>query len=161
VFYWIYSRAALLYIAAIAVGIFAFRAWSGFGIDVLNDPKKFGAVAPMLVIVFLPLLLLVGAFLNKCLQNATLGNVTIHQHRLLSGMQTGQLFWLYLSNTVLIVLTLGIFIPWAHVRMAQYRFERLALEAHGSLDEFIAGESSAAGAAGEEISDMFDVDLGL
>ena len=76
-------------------------------------------------------------------------------------MQTGQLFWLYLSNTVLIVVTLGIFIPWAHVRMAQYRFERLALEVHGSLDEFIAGESRPSGATGEEISDMFDVDLGL
>ena len=110
---------------------------------------------------FLPPLLLVGAFLNKCLQNATLGNVTIHRHRLLSGMETWQLFWLYLSNTVLIVLTLGIFIPWAQVRMAKYRFERLALEVHGTLDEFIAGESAASGATGEEISDMFDVDLGL
>jgi uncharacterized membrane protein YjgN (DUF898 family) len=161
VFYWIYFRAALLYIAAIAIGIAVFRAWSGYGIDVLSDPKKFSASVPKLVIVFLPLLLLVGAFLNKCLQNATLGNVTIHRHRLLSGMQTGRLFWLYLSNTVLIVATLGIFIPWAHVRMAQYRFERLALEVRGSLDEFIAGESQASAATGEEISDMFDVDLGL
>ena len=45
--------------------------------------------------------------------------------------------------------------------MAQYRFERLALEVRGSLDEFIAGESQASAATGEEISDMFDVDLGL
>jgi uncharacterized membrane protein YjgN (DUF898 family) len=161
VFYWIYFRAALLYIAAIAIGVVVFRAWSGYGLDVLSDPKKFGSAVPKVVLVFLPLLLFVGAFLNKCLQNATLGNVTIHRHRLLSGMQTGRLFWLYLSNTALIVVTLGIFIPWAHVRMAQYRFERLALEVRGTLDEFIAGESQAAAATGEEISDMFDVDLGL
>jgi uncharacterized membrane protein YjgN (DUF898 family) len=161
VFYWIYFRAVLLYIAAIALSVALFRVWSGHGIDALSDPRKVGALLPKLVIVFLPLLLLVGAFLNKCLQNATLGNVTIQRHRLLSGMETSQLFWLYLSNTVLIVLTLGIFIPWAHVRMAKYRFERLALEVHGSLDEFIAGESAASAATGEEISDMFDVDLGL
>ncbi len=138
-----------------------FRAWSHAGIDILSDPRKFGAVLPKLVIVFLPLLLAVGAFLNKSLQNATFGNVTIHRHRLVSSMQTAPLYWLYLSNTALIVATLGLFIPWAHVRMAQYRYARLALEIHGSLDEFVAAESQATAATGEEISEMFDVDLGL
>ncbi|HKE45756.1 MAG TPA: YjgN family protein [Steroidobacteraceae bacterium] len=161
VFYWIYFRAVLLYIAASVIGVYLVRAYSGAGIDSLNDPRKLASLLPALLVVFVPLLLFVGAFLNKCLQNASVGNVLIQRHRLLSRLETGPLFWLYISNTVLIVLTLGLFIPWAHVRMAQYRFERLALEVDGSLDEFIAGETPAAGAAGDEISDMFDVDLGL
>jgi uncharacterized membrane protein YjgN (DUF898 family) len=161
VFYWIYFRAVLLYIVATVIGVYLLRAWSGIGIEELNDPRKFATVVPKILIVFLPLLLFVGAFLNKCLQNASLGNVQIDRHRVLSRLETGQLFWLYISNTVLIVATLGLFIPWAHVRMARYRYECLAVEVQGSLDDFIAGETATAGAAGDEISDMFDVDLGL
>jgi uncharacterized membrane protein YjgN (DUF898 family) len=161
VFYWIYFRAVLLYIAATVIGVYLLRAWAGFEFAELNDPRKFAGLLPKLLIVFLPLLLFVGAFLNKCLQNASLGNVQIGHHRVVSRLQTGPLFWLYASNTVLVVATLGLFIPWAHVRMAHYRYECLALEVHGSLDEFVAGEAATAGAAGDEISDMFDVDLGL
>ena len=161
VFYWIYFRAVLLYIVATVIGLYLLRTWSGVGIEELNDPRKFATVVPRILIVFLPLLLFVAAFLNKCLQNASVGNVQIDRHRVLSRLETGQLFWLYISNTVLIVATLGLFIPWAHVRMARYRYECLAVEVHGSLDDFIAGETATAGAAGDEISDMFDVDLGL
>jgi len=161
VFYWIYFRALLLYMIATVIAITVLRIWVGFEFGQLNDPRKFAALLPKLLIVFLPLLLFGAAFLNKCLQNASLGNVLIDQHRILSRLRTAQLFWLYISNTLLIIVTLGLFIPWAHVRMARYRFECLALEVHGSLDEFIAGEAATAGAAGDEISDMFDVDLGL
>ena len=54
IFYWIYFRALLLYIAAIALSIALFRAWSGHGIDALSDPRTVGALLPKLVIVFLP-----------------------------------------------------------------------------------------------------------
>ena len=132
VFYWIYFQAALLYIAAIAIGVALFRAWSGYGIDVAQRSEEIqlqraeagdrlsAAVAPSS-----------GAFLNKCLQNATLGNVTIHRHRLLSGMQTGRLFWLYLSNTVLNCCDPRALHPWARVRWRSIASMRLALEVRG------------------------------
>ena len=65
------------------------------------------------------------------------------------------------SNFVLTVLTLGLYRPWAQVRVARYRAETAALVALAPLDEFIAGEQSKATAVGEEMADMFDFDIAL
>jgi uncharacterized membrane protein YjgN (DUF898 family) len=68
---------------------------------------------------------------------------------------------IYVVNTLLIVLTLGLFLPWAQVRLARYRLESLSLEVHGGLDAFVADQQSQVAAAGEELGEVFDVDLGL
>ena len=69
--------------------------------------------------------------------------------------------WLYFSNSVAILLSLGLLIPWARIRMARYRAESLKLEARGSLDDFLAGEARAVRATGEEMSDMLDFDFAI
>ena len=38
------------------------------------------------------------------------------------------MFWLYLSNTLAILFSIGLLIPWARIRMARYRLSRLVLE---------------------------------
>jgi uncharacterized membrane protein YjgN (DUF898 family) len=43
-----------------------------------------------------------------------------------------------MSNLALIAVTLGVYTPWAQVRLARYRLSAIELEAHGSLDEFAA-----------------------
>jgi uncharacterized membrane protein YjgN (DUF898 family) len=45
--------------------------------------------------------------------------------------------------------------------MARYRLDNLKLLAADQLDGFIAGEQETVGAAGEEISDFFDFDVGI
>ena len=64
-------------------------------------------------------------------------------------------------NWLAIIFTLGLFIPWARVRVARFRAEYLALEVDGSLDAFVAGEAGAATALGDEAAEMFDLDIGL
>ncbi len=51
--------------------------------------------------------------------------------------------------------------PWAQVRLARYRAEKLKLLAAGNINEIVAGEENKIGSAGEEIGEMFDVDIGL
>ncbi|MDQ2696574.1 MAG: YjgN family protein, partial [Pseudomonadota bacterium] len=65
------------------------------------------------------------------------------------------------SNSVLILLTLGLFIPWARVRMVRYRLGQLQLRAVGDLDDFVAGEEQKVSAVGQEIGDVFDLEVGI
>lgn len=64
-------------------------------------------------------------------------------------------------NSLLTVLTLGFFHPWAKVRIASYRAEKMALLATGSLDAFVAGEEKKVASLGEEAADFLDFDLGF
>jgi uncharacterized membrane protein YjgN (DUF898 family) len=69
------------------------------------------------------------------------------------------LVWLYFSNTIILFLTLGLATPWAQIRTARYRSERLALTGETDWDKFVSEKKEMSRAMGEEIAEMFDVDL--
>jgi len=54
-----------------------------------------------------------------------------------------------------------LFYPWAKIRTLRYKFSRLSLITSGDIDIFIAGEQKQVGSMGEEMSDFFDIDIGL
>ncbi len=69
---------------------------------------------------------------------------------------------IYLTNLLGIVFTLGLYTPWAQLRLMRYRLAAMAVEVPTTLDAFAAGtEGPAVGAAGEEIGDFLDVDFGF
>lgn len=81
-----------------------------------------------------------------------------------STMRPATMTWLYLSGGVAIACSLGLLFPWASMRWRRYRMEHLAVHAPGGIDGFVAGvRADAVGAAGEEIGDLFglDVDIAL
>lgn len=65
-----------------------------------------------------------------------------------------------LTNTILIIFTLGFYYPWAAVRRARYVFSNLQLEAR-ELGSFTAGEFDHISAQGEEIGEAFDLGIGF
>jgi uncharacterized membrane protein YjgN (DUF898 family) len=105
--------------------------------------------------------LAVAAYYSRSVTNAAFGGLEIGPHRLQSTLRTAPLFGLYLKNFILVVLTLGIYYPWAKVATVRYQFAHTALLAHGDLDDLRAAASAGGTATGEEISDFFDVDFGL
>ncbi len=113
-----------------------------------------------------PLLALVGYLFAFAYFSANIGNTVyngarLHAHGFDSTLQTGSLAMVYLTNWLMIALTLGLAMPWAKVRLAHYRAEHLALLADGPLDEFITAEEERVGTLGEEIGEAFDLDIGL
>ena len=78
-----------------------------------------------------------------------------------SSQRARDLIWLYFSNLVLIALTLGLFIPWAKVRLARYRAGHLTLTGPENLSEFTAGQQQSSTATGAEMADLFDLNIGL
>jgi uncharacterized membrane protein YjgN (DUF898 family) len=81
--------------------------------------------------------------------------------RLTSTLKARRLCLLYATNLVAIVVSLGMLMPWAAIRVARYRASCLALEGEGALDHFLADATRHVAATGEEVGEMFDVDLSL
>jgi uncharacterized membrane protein YjgN (DUF898 family) len=78
-----------------------------------------------------------------------------------STLSATKMIWIYLSNAIAIVLSLGLLIPWASVRTIRYRISNFSVSSSGELDTFIASEQEEVEAVGEETIDFFDFDIGL
>lgn len=101
------------------------------------------------------------AFINTRIYNAMWNGTQIAGHRFESKLKVKTMAWLYFSNALAILLSLGLLIPWTKIRMARYKLNNMALHTKGKLDSFIAGESQQVSATGEEIGEVFDIDFGL
>ena len=93
--------------------------------------------------------------------NLFLDNLSLDGHRVRSRVTTGAIFWLYVTNTLAILVSLGLLIPWAQIRTLRYRASVTGLLAHSPLDTFVAEQQTQVSALGEEIGDVFDVEVGL
>ncbi len=93
--------------------------------------------------------------------NLTFNKARLGEHGFRSSIRTRDLFGLYLGNTFAILLSLGLLVPWAQVRMARYRAAHMVLLARGELGALRAEDRSQRSAAGAETADVFDVDLSL
>ena len=95
------------------------------------------------------------------LQNLVWSNTTLGAHRFQSQVGAGKLFWIFVSNAVMIVITVGLFTPFARVRTARYKLESVTMFASGSLDTFVAGETTKVSALGDATVDWYDIDIAL
>jgi uncharacterized membrane protein YjgN (DUF898 family) len=93
--------------------------------------------------------------------NLALGNTTLGPHDLKSELGPLTMAWIVFTNTVLTLVTLGFFYPWAAVRLARYQYPRFSVLASGNLDTFTADAVATQGAIGEEIANFFDLGISL
>lgn len=93
--------------------------------------------------------------------NAVWSATRLGPHALECRMPVGGYIGTVLVNWLATLATLGVFTPWAKVRLAQFRAEYLTLHVQGNLDAFVASESLAVSALGDETAEMFDLDFGF
>ena len=116
---------------------------------------------------FLPVVLVlvfyIGYFCYRAIaRNVVFGHLTLAKvHSFESRLSGTRLAWILLSNTLLIVLTLGLLQPWAAVRRWRYEKETLTLIPGGPLDEFIGQVQTSDEVISSEYADLQDMDLGL
>jgi uncharacterized membrane protein YjgN (DUF898 family) len=103
---------------------------------------------------------LVPLFLTL-IQNLIWNNTRLAEHRFKSEMRARKMIIIAITNIVGIVVTLGLFIPFAQVRALRYRIESMTLIPGSSLDDFIADTQAQASATGEGAADLLDFDLSL
>lgn len=110
-----------------------------------------GAVA------FLPLPTIYRAFIRNTVYA---GIVLEGGHRFESTISPPRLIWIAISNAAAIVLSLGMLVPWARVRVARYLCANTLVKPAGSLDEFVGEAESRQSAIGDAFMDIEGVDVG-
>lgn len=108
----------------------------------------------------------VGFIVRAYIQAGIRGHVFAHTKlddkvALESTVTTAALFSLLLTNFLLMVLTLGLAYPWVKVRLARYFAENTHVHAQGDLSHYISEQQEKQLALGEEMGDVFDVDMDL
>ena len=126
-------------------------------------PQQGGNPMPALAatFAFIAGYLVVGLYLPTALTNLSWSATSIAGHRFGSALRVRDLAWIYFSNAVAVICSLGLLAPWTAIRLARYRLDKLTLSGVGSLNAIVAAENEIMGATGEELGDMFGLDMGL
>jgi uncharacterized membrane protein YjgN (DUF898 family) len=101
------------------------------------------------------------AFLAAAISNLIYNHVEIDGRRFRSTLKGGRLLWIYFGNTLAILASAGLLIPWAKVRLARYRAECLSLFAADDFNDMRAERRSDVDATAAEVDGLFDIDIGL
>jgi uncharacterized membrane protein YjgN (DUF898 family) len=125
------------------------------------DPAAVLGVMAIIMPFYLAFFLLVNAYYRANFLNASIGGVSVGPHRISSRLKFGPLLGIFFTNLLGIVFTLGLFYPWAKVRMLRYQLANTSVIAAGDLGQFVADQEAGPGAVGEEAADFFDIDFGL
>jgi uncharacterized membrane protein YjgN (DUF898 family) len=161
-FFKIYAKAIGIFILSIVPGLIFIGKISGVYSFFSNNPFAwlFGWLFGMLY--SYAFYFFVRAYMESRTQNLVWQNTELAGHRFECAVRARRLMWIHASNLMLIVLTLGLYKPFATVRLVKYRVESMALVPDGDLEEFLADLSpDNAGAIGQEAGDLFDIDIAL
>lgn len=104
-------------------------------------------------------LFIIYPFFQSSMTNLFWNNIRLGAASFTSEQGTGSLARLLLSNAFLTLVTLGLYWPWAAVRMARYRAETLSINTELGVDHFVGDAETDMAATGEEVTDAFDFDI--
>jgi uncharacterized membrane protein YjgN (DUF898 family) len=93
--------------------------------------------------------------------NLVWNHVRLGEHLFACKLKFGKTLFIMLTNALGVLVTFGLFMPFAHVRLLKYRIESLTLIPHEDLDSFVTHEQQQVSATGEGMADMFDFDISL
>lgn len=106
--------------------------------------------------------LLMFAYVRARSQNAAWNETTLGPLCFRMDLKARRVAWLYLTNALAILSTLGLATPWAVIRMLRYRVAHMQIAADGDLSVFRrSGAAAGVDATGAETTEMFDLDLSL
>ena len=156
------SIGMVLLCGALGGGVMGVLAPALMGPSSGGDPAVLGVL--MITVLLVPVL--VGYFLGFALfaawmTNYRFCNSRLGMHRFEADYRFGSYALLVLGNTLGMVLTLGLFYPWAKVRSARYAAGHTRVVADGSLSDFAAQQDRDVNATGGEMGELFDIGVGL
>jgi uncharacterized membrane protein YjgN (DUF898 family) len=158
-------------LAALVVGIVATLVGGGVLAAALSQssdskPSTVGAaiagvfVAGMLV--FGIVQLLVHPYFTSRMQNLLWSRTKATQLRFESALRYWPLVGLTLKNWLLVLITLGLYWPFAAIATARLKLEAVSVYTRLAPDELVSRERARSGdAAGDAAGDLIDIDMGL
>jgi uncharacterized membrane protein YjgN (DUF898 family) len=132
--------------------------------DNVDPSVLLGSILPMILLVSFLFMLLASfpyIYFMVHTNNLVFNHCGLDSFRFRANYELVSWGLLYLGNTFLTLITLGLFWPFAKVRMARYRAQHTSVLALESLDGFSSAQAEQVGALGEAVSDFYDFDFGF
>lgn len=107
---------------------------------------------PLMAVVYFAFIL----FFMVQTSNLFYRSLTLAEHEFSSEISMPGMAKVILINLLLTIVTLGLYLPAAKVRMAKYICSCVAMNTNGGLENFVAAEQDNVGALGEELGQVFD-----
>ena len=146
-------------LAAVAFWVLAIAAFfihvSVFGASKIS---AFGSIVLLAYLVFFAF----GAYLKTAISNLLWNNTTLgNQHEFISTARPTTAAWIHVSNIVLMVFTMGLFLPFARIRSMRYRIEHMTFVPVGSVDSIVRASQEKQRAFGDSVGDALGMELAL
>jgi uncharacterized membrane protein YjgN (DUF898 family) len=124
--------------------------------------SDFGLLVTFITQLYLGLILLgiwFKAYIKTRLRNHTFDQIQLDSLlKLHSNMKVSRLFWFYVINFVLMVVTLGLAYPWVKVRIARFTLDSIQVLCQGRMDRYVTEQLIKQSVLGEELGETFDDD---
>jgi len=115
----------------------------------------------LILLLYAVVFVVVGAYMKARALNNTVGVSTLGPHALYCRLGARKLMGIQLTNLLGMLCTLGLFYPWARMRVLRYQLTNTGVAVSGSLDGFIGEARADAQAAAQEVGEFFDIDFGF
>jgi uncharacterized membrane protein YjgN (DUF898 family) len=129
-----------------------------FLIGLFIDVEVFAIVQPLLAYL---IYLIAFVYLQARIGNLVWNNSSIGPIRFRATFRAREMAKLYITNTLAIIASVGILIPWAVVRTIKYRVDNLKVMSDGDISVFQGSETDSVQAAGVELGDFFNMDFSI
>lgn len=94
-------------------------------------------------------------------QQLVWNHVRLGGHQFRCQLSTAKLAWIACSNLAGVIVSLGLFLPFAQMRMLKYRIESMTMVPAGSLDGYIETTQGIVASTGRGAADLLEFDLSL
>jgi uncharacterized membrane protein YjgN (DUF898 family) len=132
------------------------RSWSR------NLGMMFGLLIPLFFVFLIVINILPRAYFTSTMQNLIWSRTGNRHFRFKSDLATGRFMGLQFKNYLLIMVTLGLYWPFAVVATKRMQLEAVSLKTRVSLDALSdAARARENDAAGDMAADIFGFDIGL
>ncbi|MBV6425002.1 MAG: hypothetical protein NAOJABEB_02816 [Steroidobacteraceae bacterium] len=115
----------------------------------------------LLAFAYLVVLVIVGAYAVARLQNLLWSNTASARIRFGSALRALPYIRLAVTNLVLVIVTLGLYWPFAATALARMRLEAMAIQLDVPADELSAEPRRDDDATGDAAGDLFGLDIGF
>jgi len=105
--------------------------------------------------------LAVGVYYQVRLRNYVWNTTSLGRNELVSTLSARSMIWIYITNLLAIVFSLGLATPWAQIRTAKYRADHTHVVLAEDWESYLSAQTTEGTAIGDEIGEAFDVDVGI
>ncbi|MFT5118469.1 MAG: uncharacterized membrane protein YjgN (DUF898 family) [Kiritimatiellia bacterium] len=159
----------MLIIAILAIATIGFDALVGMK-DGMNNPEVMqeimtGSLVLIIGVTYLGMIL--ASFIIFAYSHTRQRSYIFSRSRLdkkvtfASTLTLKSLAWVMASNLLIVIISLGLALPWVKVRMARLMLENTQVDTDSGFDEYITQQQHEQSPLGEQIGDAFDVDIGI